>query len=131
MDDKELDRKLDRMLRESGREQAPEGLNVRVMERIRALETVPKSQAPLISSRGWIGIAAATALLLFWASRQELAWSGDWLEAGTARLSRVEWPVWELPQSGGSLLYAGVALALFAGLHLAWMRRYLGRRASL
>lgn len=53
---------LENLLRLQPADTAPEGLTGNVMKRI----TVPPKPAPIISGRGWAGIAACFALVIWW-----------------------------------------------------------------
>lgn len=104
---------LDRIFRAAGREQAPDGLHVAVMERILA-QPEPVAVAPLISLRqgAWAALALAAALIAVWllpggpsaalATGPMERMAGAWAGAGQLLLRQL---FWLAPAMGAALLF--------------------------
>ena len=116
----------------AGPEQAPEGFERRVMDRIEALQDPVQVQQTLISSKAWAWIIAWTSGLVFagvfWTRGGEsgyLLWD---TALGKVRGILGDGPM--LPELPDSFAYCGLALLFFMLLHFIWMRRYLERRLA-
>ncbi len=127
MSDKQEDRFFRELLRETGYERAPEGFSGSVMQRIQA-ERALRPQ-PLVSTRGWLLIAAMTLGLALWALfGAGTTGGGGWYGEVIGGLDRLSVPSWQLPQLPDSLTYGALALSVFMLLHVFWLRRYMLRR---
>ncbi len=115
-------------------EEAPEGFTDRVMALLREEEAVQVAAQPLISRRAWFLIAVWTISLL---AAGVYFWSGgdvSGLGIANAYLPEIELDfggIAELPELSYTFAWCGIALLIFAGLHMRWMYRHIEQNLTV
>lgn len=128
--EEELQDVLVRLIRENGPEKAPDGFTAKVLSRIGPV-IVPAGKVeyrPLISGRAWLLISLLTGLLVAGLISGHFPANIEGL--GGIELERLKLPE-IIPGNGileatSPIVYGIVALAFFAGLQIALIKRYLG-----
>lgn len=127
------DKTLWKDLLEHTKESAPEGFTDRVMAMIEQEAVTVSPPKPLISRRSWILIGIWALALL---TGGFYTWSEQDLSGlGIARsfIARLDWSlegIAVLPELPATFAWCGLALLLFAGLHMRWMYGFMIRRLA-
>ena len=115
-------------------EQAPQGFADRVMALLEQEERVQVSVRPLISRRTWfvIGvwvISLMAAGLYFW-NGEDLSGMGI-VNAYIPEVNFDLGSVAGLPELSNTFAWCGIALLIFAGLHMRWMYRHINQNLTV
>ena len=121
---------LKALLKEQAMERAPDSLIEGVMSAIETERAHANTHKPLISRKGWVllglGLLLLCTLPLFIGEKayETTLVSGPMVEW----ISRVKFPVLNLPQASTTFLTGILAFGVFALLHLYWLKRQLDRK---
>ncbi len=126
MEDEEY---LREMLRENAMESAPEDLIERVLNTIERDSAPLTVREPLISTKGWVGIALGILSLLVLAFLpasffEQLAQNPV---TGMKWQELIHWDSFRFPEFSKTTLIGTMAFAIFGLLHIFWMKQHLSR----
>lgn len=130
--DDELHKSVIRLIRENGAEKAPDGFTETVLTRIGPVKTPSGigKYHPLISRPVWLLIFVMTGILV--AGSIEGWFPVDFISLTGISLHRLKlgtlMPGNGILEPSSPLVYGAVALAVFAGLQIALIKRYLNTR---
>ena len=126
MEDEEYLREI---LRENAMESAPEDLIERVLNTIERDSAPLTVREPLISIKGWVGIALGILSLLVLAFLpvsffEQLTQNPM---TGMERLEFIRWDRFRFPDFSKTTLIGTIAFAIFGLFHIFWMKQHLTR----
>jgi hypothetical protein len=110
-------------------ESAPKDLAYNVMKRIETKSTALPAFKPLISKRGWVGIAAGILILC---SLSFLP--GSWLkDISMPEIPQIlsfdlEWRIPEIPEISRTTLLGTLVFTAFSLVQIFWIKRQLSTR---
>ena len=115
-------------------EEAPEGFTERVMSMLQEEEAVQAAAQPLLSRRAWFLIAAWAISLL---AAGAYFWNGEDLSGMgivNAYLPDINFDLGSfagLPELSNTFAWCGIALLIFAGVHMRWMYRNIDQNLTV